>query len=357
MQRHLGGAERSHESDIPGHTPTPARPSAGSVVPVPSAPTQTEFSHRPALLDECLAALELQPGAIVVDGTVGGGGHAAAILERTAPDGRLIGLDLDGEAIRESQQRLETFGDRVTLVQESFRNLDAVLAHLEVPQVDAVLLDLGVSSHQLDSPKRGFRFATETAEETPLDMRMDQQAGTTAADLLRRARPEQLEKWFSDYADLPKARKLARVIVAARQRAPLRTASDLRAVIADARIGGGRRHDPSTLVFQALRIAVNDEANALSEGLEAAIDSLRVGGRLAVLAYHSGEDRVVKNRLRDAARGCTCPPRTPVCICGGKVRLRVITRRPLSASDTEVRENPRARSARLRVAERVAEAS
>jgi len=304
-----------------------------------------------------MAALELRPGAIVVDGTVGGGGHAAAILERTAPEGRLIGLDLDGEAIHESQQRLEKFGDRVTLTQESFRNLDAVLADLEVPQVDAVLLDLGVSSHQLDSPRRGFRFATESAEETPLDMRMDQEAGPTAADLLRRARPEQLEQWFSEYADLPKARKLARVIVAARQREPLRTASDLRKVIADARIGHGRRHDPSTLVFQALRIAVNDEANALAEGLEAAIDSLRVGGRLAVLAYHSGEDRIVKNRLRDVARGCTCPPRTPVCICGGKVRLRVVTRRPISAGDAELRENPRARSARLRVAERVAEAS
>jgi 16S rRNA (cytosine1402-N4)-methyltransferase len=324
---------------------------------VSSTPTQNEFSHRPALLEECLAALELQPGAIVVDGTVGGGGHAAAILERTAPDGRLIGLDLDGEAIRESQQRLESFGDRVTLIQESFRNLDAALAHLQVPQVDAVLLDLGVSSHQLDSPKRGFRFATETAAETPLDMRMDQQGGTTAADLLRRADPKQLEKWFSDYADLPGSKKLARLIVAARQRAPLRTASDLRKVIAEARIGRGRRHDSSTLVFQALRIAVNDEANALSEGLEAAIESLRVGGRLAVLAYHSGEDRVVKNRLRDATRGCSCPPRTPVCICGGKVRLRLITRRPISAGDAELRENPRARSARLRIAERVAEAS
>jgi 16S rRNA (cytosine1402-N4)-methyltransferase len=188
-------------------------------------------------------------------------------------------------------------------------------------------------------------------------MRMDQQSGATAADLLRRARPEQLEKWFSDYADLPRAKKLARFIVAARQRAPLRTAADLRTLIADARIGGGRRHDPSTLVFQALRIAVNDEANALSEGLEAAIESLRVGGRLVVLAYHSGEDRVVKNRLRGAARGCSCPPRTPVCICGEKVRLRVITRRPISAGDAELRENPRARSAKLRVAERVAEAS
>jgi 16S rRNA (cytosine1402-N4)-methyltransferase len=349
--------ERSHEPGIPGHTPTPARPSAGSVIPVPSTTTQNDFSHRPALLEESLAALELQPGAIVVDGTVGGGGHAAAILERTAPDGRLIGLDLDGEAIRESQQRLGSFGDRVTLVQESFRNLDAVLVHLDVPHVDAVLLDLGVSSHQLDSPKRGFRFASETAAETPLDMRMDQSSGTTAADLLRRAGPEQLEKWFSNYADLPKAKKLARLIVEARQRAPLRTAADLRALIADARVGRGRRHDPSTLVFQALRIAVNDEADALSQGLDAAIDSLRVGGRLAVLAYHSGEDRIVKNRLRDVARGCNCPPRTPVCICGGKVRLRVITKRPLSAGESELRANPRARSARLRVAERVAEAS
>ena len=205
---------------------------------------------------------------------------------------------------------------------DSRAHLDAVLAHLEISEVDAVLLDLGVSSHQLDSPKRGFRFSAETAEETPLDMRMDQRSGTTAADLLRRASPEQLENWFSDYADLPGARKLARLIVAARQRAPLRTAADLRAVIADARI-----------------------------------ESLRVAGQLVVLSYHSGEDRVVKHRMRDAARGCTCPPRTPVCICGGKVRLRVITRRPIPAGDAELRENPRARSARLRVAERVAEAS
>jgi 16S rRNA (cytosine1402-N4)-methyltransferase len=188
-------------------------------------------------------------------------------------------------------------------------------------------------------------------------MRMDQESGTTAADLLRRADPEQLQKWFSKYADLPGSRKLARVIVEARQRAPLRTAADLRAVISEARIGRGRRHDPSTLVFQALRIAVNDEANALAEGLEAAIESLRVGGRLVVLAYHSGEDRIVKNQLRGAARGCSCPPRTPVCICGEKVRLRVITRKPISASDDELRKNPRARSARLRIAERVAETS
>lgn len=324
---------------------------------MPHTPKPYAFSHRPVLLEECLTALQLQPGATVVDGTVGGGGHAAAMLERTAPNGHLIGLDLDGEAIRESQRRLEKFGERVTLVQESFRNLDAVLAHLGVPEVDAVLLDLGVSSHQLDSPQRGFRFASETSAETPLDMRMDQESGTTAADLLRRAGPEQLEGWFSKYADLPGSRKLARAIVASRQRAPLRTAADLRAVIAEAGIGRGRRHDPSTLVFQALRMAVNDEADALSEGLEAAIESLRVGGRLAVLSYHSGEDRIVKNRLRAAARGCSCPPRTPVCICGEKARLRVLTRKPISAGADELRGNPRARSARLRIAERIAEAT
>jgi 16S rRNA (cytosine1402-N4)-methyltransferase len=327
------------------------------VTTVPSTPKPIASFHRPALLQECLTALELQPGAIVVDGTVGGGGHAAAILERTAPAGRLIGLDLDAEAIRESQQRLGSFGDRVTLVQESFRNLAAVLARLKIPCADAILLDLGVSSFQLDTPRRGFRFASDTARDTPLDMRMDQSAGATAAELLRRASPELLEQWLAEYAELPRARRLARAIVEARRRTALRSAADLRAVIAEAGVGAGRSHDPATLVFQALRIAVNDEAGALAEGIEAAIESLCVGGRLAVIAYHSGEDRIVKNRLRDAERGCRCPPRTPVCRCGGVPRLRVITRRPIGASDAELRANPRARSARLRVAERIAESA
>jgi len=353
----MGGTERSRETGIPGHTPTTAVRTLGVVAAMPSTPKQNEFSHRPALLEECLNALDLRPGSIVVDGTVGGGGHAAAILERTAPAGRLIGLDLDADAIRESTKRLERFGDRFTLIQESFRNLGEVVTRCEGPRIDAVLLDLGVSSHQLDSPERGFRFASETADVTPLDMRMDQRSGTTAADLLRRASPNQLEKWFRDHADLPGARKLAHAIVDARRSAPLRTAADLRAVVTRAGIGRGRHHDPSTLVFQALRIAVNDEANALEEGLEAGIACLRPGGRLVVIAYHSGEDRIVKNRMRDAVRGCTCPPRTPVCICGGVVRLRLVNKRPIGASQDEVHRNPRARSARLRSAVRVPEAS
>jgi 16S rRNA (cytosine1402-N4)-methyltransferase len=188
-------------------------------------------------------------------------------------------------------------------------------------------------------------------------MRMDASAGADAAELLRSATAEEIEDWLRRYADLPGARRLARALVAARERAPLRTAADLVRVIREARVGGGRRHNPATLVFQALRIATNDELGALAVGLDAAIESLRPGGRLVVIAYHSAEDRIVKNSLRDAQRGCTCPPHVPVCVCGGRVRLRVLTRRPVSAGPAEQSVNPRSRSARLRAAERVAEAA
>jgi 16S rRNA (cytosine1402-N4)-methyltransferase len=315
------------------------------------------FTHRPVLLDECLTWLALQPGALVVDGTVGGGGHAAAILAKTAPDGRVIALDRDPAAVSATASRLRSAGDRLMPVHASFRRLREVLAARGIAAVDAVLLDLGVSSPQLDEASRGFRFAEATAEETPLDMRMDPTGSVTAADLLRDASPEELSGWLRDYADLPGARRLARALVEARNRAPLRTAADLLAVIREARIGGGRRHHPATLVFQALRIAVNDELAALDEGLEAAIESLRPGGRLVVISYHSAEDRIVKNRFRDAARGCTCPPGLPVCRCGGRVRLRVLTRRPIGPQPAEIRGNPRSRSARLRAAERVTEAA
>jgi len=309
------------------------------------------------LLEESLDWLSLHPHALVVDGTLGGAGHADAILARSAPDGRLIGLDRDREALAAAASRLARYGERVHLVHASFRDLRAVLAELGIPRVDGVLLDLGVSSHQLDTPTRGFRFGAETAAETPLDMRMDAGAGPDAAELLREASAEEIEDWLRRYADLPGARRLARALVAARERAPLRTAADLVRVIREAHVGGGRRHNPATLVFQALRIATNDELGALAAGLDAAIDALRPGGRLVVIAYHSAEDRIVKNGLRDAARGCTCPPHVPVCVCGGRVRLRVLTRRPVSASPTEVANNPRSRSARLRAAERVAEAA
>jgi 16S rRNA (cytosine1402-N4)-methyltransferase len=309
------------------------------------APVPGTYRHEPVLLEEACDLLGLGPGMTVVDGTVGGGGHALAILERTAPDGRLVGLDVDVEALRAAQDRLGSYGDRLRLVRSSFRKLTAVLEELCISAVDAVLLDLGVSSHQLDTPERGFRFAADGAAETPLDMRMDPDAATTAADLLARARPEELERWFREYADLPGARRLARAIADARVRAPLRTARDLLEVVRAARVGGGRRHHPGTLVFQALRIAVNDEIGALEQGLGAAIDALRPGGRVAVIAYHSVEDRVVKNRFRDEARRPGAPGEPAA-------RLRLVTRRPVRPGPDEVARNPRARSARLRVAER-----
>jgi 16S rRNA (cytosine1402-N4)-methyltransferase len=311
------------------------------------------FDHQPVLLEESITHLAVQPGSVVVDGTLGGGGHAAAVLEKSAPDGILIGLDLDAEALAAAALRLAPFEDRVHLVHESFRHIERALASLEIDGVDAVFLDLGVSSHQLDSAARGFRFAEAASEETPLDMRMNPEQGVTAAELLSRASAAELQLWFQNYGELPGSRRLAAAIVESRREAPLRTSADLLRVIRRARIGGGRRHNPATLVFQALRIAVNDELGALREGLDAAIRVLRPGGRLVVLAYHSLEDRLVKQQLRAAAKGCTCPPRTPVCVCGGRVTLRVLTRRPLRPGAAELDANPRARSARLRAAERI----
>ena len=317
----------------------------------------TDFEHRPVLLNESIEQLNLVPGATIIDGTLGGGGHAAAILECTSPGGILIGFDLDTDARTAARKRLSAYGDRLRTIPASFRQLDTVLEELEIEQVDGVLLDLGVSSHQLDIPSRGFRFSGGEGADSPLDMRMDQDAGDTAAKLLRTASAKQLQDWFQNYGQLPGSRRLARAIVETRENEPIETNDDLLRVIQNARIGGGRRHNPATLVFQALRIAVNDELSALREGLNAAIRVLRPGGRLVVIAYHSLEDRIVKQQFRAAAKGCTCPPATPVCICGGRVTLRVITRRPIQPDEDEIRENPRARSGKLRAAERIEEAA
>ena len=313
--------------------------------------------HEPVLLAESLATLAVAPGRDFVDGTLGDGGHAEAILQRTAPGGRLLGLDRDPDALRIAGERLAPFGDRATLAHASFRQLAEVLREHDLERVDGVLLDLGVSSRQLDESARGFRFGADTADETPLDMRMDTSDGPTAAQYLARASEPELAHWFADFGELPGSHKLARAIVAAREREPLETTADLRRVIAGAGIGRGRRHDPATLVFQALRIAVNDELGALDEGLEAALEALAPGGRLCVLAYHSLEDRRVKRYFAAEERGCVCPPRIPVCVCGRTPRLRRITKRPLGASDDEIARNPRARSVRLRGAERLAEAA
>jgi 16S rRNA (cytosine1402-N4)-methyltransferase len=313
--------------------------------------------HQPVLLQECLELLRVAPGALVIDGTVGYGGHAEAILERTAPDGKLLGLDRDAAALDAARLRLSPFGDRVELAHASFRDLAAILRERAIARVDAVLLDLGVSSPQLDEPARGFRFGADSAPDTPLDMRMDPSAGPTAAELLATVPETRLAEWLARYGEIPGARRLARALVSARRRAPLRTAADLVAVIERTGVGRGRRHHPATLVFQALRMVVNDELEALRAGLDAALDALRHGGRLVVISYHSLEDRLVKQRLRELERGCICPPRQPVCTCGRRPALRVLTRRPLRPSAAELARNRRARSARLRAAERLREAA
>jgi len=316
-----------------------------------------DFHHVPVLLEESAEYLHLKPGAIILDGTLGGGGHAEAILERIGPDGILVGLDLDQQALMASTSRLARFGDRIRTVQSSFRHLDTALGKLGIEGVDGVLLDLGVSSYQLDAPDRGFRFGDAAASSTPLDMRMDPSQGVSAADLLQRASAEELQGWFQRYGELPGSRRLAKAITQRRVRQPLRTTADLLQVIEEAGVGGGRRHNPATLVFQALRIAVNDELGALEDGLGAAVSILRPGGRLVVISYHSLEDRIVKHSFRSAARGCICPPKQPICNCGRSPSLEVLTRRPLRPDSTEIDRNPRARSARLRAAKRIPEAA
>jgi 16S rRNA (cytosine1402-N4)-methyltransferase len=232
-----------------------------------------------------------------------------------------------------------------------------VLAEAGATRVDGVLLDLGVSSRQLDRPERGFRFGAETAGATALDMRMDPTRGESAGELLARASEDELARCFRDYGELPGAGRLAREIVRRRGERPLRTAADLLEAIRAARIGDGRKHNPATLVFQALRIAVNDELGALEDGLGAAIDALAPGGRLCVISYHSLEDRIAKQRFAREERPCICPPSAPVCTCGRKPRLVRATRRAVRPSEAEVRNNPRARSARLRAAEKLPEAA
>ena len=318
----------------------------------------TQFAHRSVLLEKSLSLLELRSNSLIVDGTVGGGGHAAAILEHTAPDGRLIGLDRDPQALEAAERRLAAYGDRVRLVRASFRHLQEVLADAGVPLVDGVLLDLGVSSPQLDDPRRGFRFAADTADDTALDMRMDPDAPITAAELLRFG----FGRGARDLVPRVRGPAGGATPGAGHRRGARAGAAAHDAGPAERHRGGpGRsREAPPSRHPRRSRPCESRSTTRSAASMKASTPpstSLRPGGRLAVIAYHSVEDRVVKNCFRDAQRGCICPPHTPVCICGGRVRLRIVTKRPISPDEDELRENPRARSARLRAAERVAEAA
>ncbi len=294
------------------------------------------------------------PGSLQVDATLGGGGHAERILDASTPDGRLLGLDADPRAIARVELRLRArFGDRLVLRQVNFRQLATVAPEAGFGLVDGLLFDLGLSSDQLADHDRGFGIRTGG----PLDMRFDPSQGVPAAELLATLDVLELTALFRRYGEEPQAVRIARAIVAGRAAAPIQTAEELAGLVVRVAPGGppGRRRiHPATRVFQALRIAVNAELDALEAALAAAVDLLRPGGRLVVLSYHSLEDRIVKRFLQAERRGCVCPPSLPICVCGRAPRLRLVTRPSLTASAAEIAANPRARSARLRAAERLA---
>ena len=312
--------------------------------------------HRPVLLSELLGALAVRPNGTYVDANLGGGGHAEAVLESAGPDGLLLGIDADGGAIAMSRLRLARFGDRLSTFHGSSSHLARAITGAGFSEVDGVYFDLGLSSDQLVDRERGFGIRAGGL----LDLRFDTRTGESAAELIAQASAAELEQIFRDYGEEPHASKIARAIVATRGSAPITTAEELAALVEQSvpkRYGPPSRIHPATRVFQALRIAVNDELTALSTALAAAIAALRVGGRIVVLTYHSLEDRIVKQAFAAAARDCICPPRVPVCTCTNQATLRLINKHPITASDEEIAANPRSRSAKLRAAERLERAA
>ncbi len=314
----------------------------------------TKDEHLPVLAEDVVTMLAPAPGSLQIDATVGGGGHTERILEAANPDGRVLGLDADTAAIARVEARLRPrFGDRLVLRRADFRDLAAVAPEAGFTSVDGCLFDLGLSSFQLADSSRGFGIRTGG----PLDMRFDPSRGVPASELLETLDAGELAALFRRFGEEPSAGRFARAIVDARRAAPLRTAEQLAWLVervAPRHPPGRRRIHPATRVFQALRIAVNRELDALEAGLQAALELLRPGGRLVVLSYHSLEDRIVKRFFAAERRGCICPPVAPVCVCGRAPRLRLVTPRGITPGLAEITANPRSRSARLRAAERIA---
>ena len=308
-----------------------------------------EFHHISVLLEETIAALAIRPDGIYVDGTAGGGGHSSRIAQQLTT-GRLIALDKDPDAVAAATARLAPYGERAMVLQRDFADVAQVLGELGIPAVDGILLDLGVSSHQLDTPERGFSYH----HDAPLDMRMSQK-GLSAYDLVNTMEEKGLAEIIRRYGEEKFAARIAARIVEARRQGPVETTGQLAQIVKEAIPAAARREGghPAKRTFQALRIAVNDELDNLSRCLDTAFDCLAPGGRFAVITFHSLEDRITKQAFAGYCRGCTCPPDFPVCVCGKKPRARLVTRKPVEASAQELEENNRSRSARLRVIERL----
>lgn len=309
-----------------------------------------DFKHISVLLDETIDGLDIKPDGIYVDGTLGGGGHSYEILKRLSPKGRLIGIDQDGEALKAAGERLKEFENQVTLVRNNYCEIDKVLKELNVKKVDGILLDIGVSSYQLDNLERGFSYKSDA----PLDMRMDTRQELTAADVVNTYSENELFKIIKDYGEDKFAKNIAKHIVLARKEKPLETTKELSEVIKRAipmkvQAKGGH---PAKKTFQAIRIEVNQELTVLKESIDKMIDLLKPNGRICIITFHSLEDRIVKTKFRENENPCTCPPNFPVCVCGKKSKGKVITRKPIVPSEDEIEENKRAKSSKLRIFER-----
>jgi 16S rRNA (cytosine1402-N4)-methyltransferase len=307
--------------------------------------------HQPVMPEEVVQYLKCKPGGVYVDGTVGGGGHAREILKKSGPDGTLIGIDRDDDALAESEQELKSFGGRAVLVKGNFADLAGILSRLGIEKVSGILLDLGLSSHQVDTAERGFSFMSDA----PLDMRMDQSRGLAAYDLVNTLSENELKRIIREYGEDVRAGRIARAVVKKRESSPIGSTRELAGIILGALPPSQRRMriHPATKTFQALRIAVNDELSSLHRVIQEGVGCLKEGGRFVILSFHSLEDRIVKNQFRSWEKGCLCPPDFPRCACGRKPQLKILTRKPVLPGPEETTANPRARSARLRAAERI----